>query len=97
MGDDVFADAALVLEVEVLQGFPGRETGRGDAGLTAMRLAGGDLPLETGGEEVLVAPDLFPGAGGEAFDPGQKGGGLELPAQVGEIPGAAHAAPVTRS
>jgi hypothetical protein len=35
VGDDLLADAALVLEVEVLQGFPGREAGRGDAGLAA--------------------------------------------------------------
>ena len=97
VGNDVFADAALVLEIEVLQRFSGGKAGRDDAGLTAVRLTGGDLPLETGGGEVLVAPDLCPGPGGQALDPGQQGGGLELPAQVGEIPGAAHAAPVTRS
>jgi hypothetical protein len=45
MGDDVLSDAALVIEVKVLQGLSRRETGRGDAVLTAVGLAGGHLSL----------------------------------------------------
>jgi hypothetical protein len=44
------------------------------AGLAAVGLAGGDLALETGGEEFLVAPDLGPGALREALDAGQHRG-----------------------
>ena len=68
VGDDLAADAALVVEVEVLEGLSGRETGRADAGLAAVGLAGGHLPLQTGGQELLVAPGLGPGPLGEAVD-----------------------------
>ena len=97
VGHHVAANAALVLEVEVLDALAGREAGGPDAGLAAVGLAGGDLPLQAGGEEVLVAPGLGPGPLGQAAHPGQQRRVLELPAQVGEIPGAAHVAPVTRS
>jgi len=59
--------------------------------------AGGHLALETGGEEVLVAPGIRPGALREALDASEQRGRLQLPAQVGEVPGGAHAAPVARS
>ena len=45
MGDDVFADAALMVEVEVLEGFAGRKPGGADAGLAAVGLAGRHLPI----------------------------------------------------
>lgn len=35
-----------MVEVEVFQRFAGRESGRSDAGLAAMRLAFGDLTLQ---------------------------------------------------
>jgi hypothetical protein len=35
VGDDVLADAALVVEVEVLEGLSRREAGGGDAGLAS--------------------------------------------------------------
>ena len=53
--------------------------------------------LQAGGQELLVAPGVGPGPLGEALHPGQQGGVLQLPAQVGELTGAAHAAPVARS
>ena len=97
MGDDVAAHAALVLEVEVLEGLAGREAGRLDAGLAAMGLAGRHLAFEAGGQEVLVAPGIGPGPFRQTFHPGQKRRVLEFPAQIDEVPGAAHAAPVARS
>jgi hypothetical protein len=93
VSDNVFADGALMVEVEVLEGFAGREAGGADAGLATVGLAGGDLAFQAGGQEVLMGPDLGPGADTETFNPGEQGGGFELPAQVGQVPGAAHAAP----
>jgi len=60
VSNDVGANAALMLEVEVLDGFAGRETGGPDAGFAAVGLAGRDLPLQTGGKELLVTPGLGP-------------------------------------
>src|SRR5262245_64519456 len=56
VGDGVAFKAAGVVEVELLQRFAGREPGGADAALTAVRFAGGDLPLQAGYEELLVAP-----------------------------------------
>ena len=47
-----------MVEVEVLDGLSRREPGGADADLTAVGLAGGDLALQAGGEELLVAPAL---------------------------------------
>ena len=63
---------ALVVEVEVLEGLAGREAGGPDAGLAAVVLAGRHLPLEAGGQELLVAPALGPGPLGQALDGGQQ-------------------------
>jgi hypothetical protein len=97
VGDDVLAHGALVFEVEVLEGFAGREAGGADPGVAAVGLAGGDLSLKAGGQELLVAPRLVSRPGGEAFDAGEQGRVFQLPAQVGEVAGAAHAAPVAWS
>lgn len=58
MGDDVATHGRLVLEVEVLQGLAGRETGRPDARLPAVALPRRDLALETRDEVLLMAPGL---------------------------------------
>jgi hypothetical protein len=97
MRDDIGADAALVVEVEVLDGLAGREPGGPDPGLAAVGLAGRDLAFETGGQELFVGPSLGPGPFAEAFDAAQQRRGFQFPAQVGELAGAAHAAPVARS
>ena len=75
VGDDVALQAALVVEVELLEGLSGREAGRPDADLAAVGLAGGHLALETGGQELLVGPALGPGPLGQALDrPGRATG-----------------------
>jgi len=87
VGDDVPADRALVVVVEVLEGLAGRQPGGPDPGLAAMALAGRDLALETGREILLVALGVSPGP------LGQPGGGVEErrclqgPAEVGEVGG----------
>ncbi len=96
VGDDVLADAALVLEVEVLEGLAGREASGADAGV-AVGLASAHLALQAGGQELLVAPGIRSGPLGEASHAGQEDGVLELTAQVREVAGAAHAAPVAWS
>ena len=85
MGNDVAFEAALVVEVEVLEGLAGREPGGPDAQLTAVGLAGGDLTLEAGGEELLVGPALGPGPLGEPVDGLGERRRLERPAQVGDV------------
>jgi hypothetical protein len=85
VGDEFAFEASLVVEVELLQALAGREAGMADAGLAAVVLAGGDLAFQAGGEELLVGPLLGPGALTEAVDGGQEAGGLQRPAQVGQI------------
>jgi hypothetical protein len=43
-----------VVEVELLQALAGREPGGADAALPAVGLAGGDLALQAGDQELLV-------------------------------------------
>ena len=68
MGDLVAGQAAGVLEVEVLQGLAGREPGGADASFSAVGLAGGDLALQAGGQELFVGPGLGAGPLGEPAD-----------------------------
>jgi hypothetical protein len=56
MGDDFAIGRALMVEGELLQRFAGREAGGADASFATMRLAGGDLALQTRGQELLMAP-----------------------------------------
>jgi hypothetical protein len=85
MGDDIAFEAALVIEVEVLEGLAGGEPGGPDAQLAAVGLAGGDLAFETGGQELLMGPVLGSGPLGEPVDGLGQLRSLECPAQVGEI------------
>lgn len=80
MGDHVALEAALVVEVEVLEALAGRETRGADAVLAAVVLAGGDLALKAGGQELLVAPALGPGPLSEAFDRRRQRWRLQRPA-----------------
>jgi hypothetical protein len=68
VGDLLALEAAGVVEVELLQALAGREAGGADAALTAVGLSGGDLALQAGGQELLVAPAL--GAGPLGQPPG---------------------------
>ena len=58
-------EAAGVVEVELLQALAGGEPGMADAPLAAVGLAGGDLALQAGGQELLVAPALSAGPLGQ--------------------------------
>ena len=60
MGDQVAFESAGVVEVEVLEALAGREPGGADPSLAAVGLAGGDLPVQAGGEELLMGPGLCP-------------------------------------
>ena len=85
VGDDVTLEAALVVEVELLEGLAGREAGGADAELAAVGLAGGDFAFEAGGEELLVGPALGPGALAEPFDSLRERWCLERSTQIGDI------------
>jgi hypothetical protein len=57
-----------VVEVELLQALAGRKPGLSDAALAAVGLAGGDLALQAGGQELLVGPALGAGPFGQPAD-----------------------------
>ena len=65
VGDQVAFEAAGVVEVELLQALAGREPGGADAALAAVGLAGGDLALQAGDQELLMGPGLGAGPFGE--------------------------------
>jgi len=65
VGDGVTVEAAGMVEVELLQAFSGGEAGGADAALAAVGLAGGDLALQAGDQQLLVAPGLGAGAFGQ--------------------------------
>jgi hypothetical protein len=85
--DHVSLQRPLVVEVELLEGLAGREPGGPDAQLTAVGLAGRHLPLQAGGEELLVGPTVGPGPFGEPVDRAGQRRRLERPAQVGQVGG----------
>jgi hypothetical protein len=65
VGDGVALEAAGVVEVELLQALAGREPGLADAPFAAVGLAGGDLALQAGGQELLMGPALGAGPFGQ--------------------------------
>ncbi len=87
MGDDLTLEGPLVVEVEVLQSLAGREPRCTDAGLTAVGFAGGDLALQAGCQELLMAPGLGPCSFGEPLDRRGQGRSLEHPGQIGQFGG----------
>src|ERR671912_802951 len=68
VGDGVALQRSGVVEVELLQALAGREAGGPDAALAAVGLAGGDLALQAGDQELLVRPGLRPGSFSEPCD-----------------------------
>jgi hypothetical protein len=102
--DRVAFEAAGVVEVELFQALAGREAGGADAALAAVGLAGGDLALQAGGQELLVRPVLGAGALGQPGDRVSQGWGFEgagqecqLPGQISRrLGGRHHAAPSVR-
>jgi len=65
VGDRLPLEAAGVVEVELLQALSGREAGGAAAALAAVGFSGGDLALQAGSQELLVAPALSPGPLGQ--------------------------------
>ena len=90
VGDDLAFEGPLVVEVEVLQGLAGGEPGRADAALAAVGLAGGDLALQAGGQELLMASRTRPGPARPAVPPPR-------PATGPSAPGPGRRSPRTRS
>jgi hypothetical protein len=68
VGDDLAFEAAGVLEVEVLEGFAGWESGGPDPAFAAVGFSCGDLALQAGDEELLMRPGLRPGSLGQSGD-----------------------------
>src|SRR6185312_7218038 len=68
MRDLVAFHRSLVVVVELLQTLAGREAGGPDPAFTTVGLAGGDLSLQAGGQELLVGPGLGSGPFGETLD-----------------------------
>ncbi len=64
--DRVAFEGAGVVEVELLDALAGGEPRGADAALTAVALAGGDLALQAGDEELLVRPGLGAGSLGQS-------------------------------
>ena len=80
-------EGALMVPVELVEALAGGEAGGADAQLAAVGGTGGDLTLETGGEELLMAPAVSTGPFGEPLDGGGHRGCFQRPAQVADIAG----------
>jgi transposase len=87
VGDEVAFERAGVVEVELLQRLPCWEAGGADAALAAVGLAGGDLALQAGDEELLVGPVLRPGAFGEPVDRVPQCGCFQRPGEERDLGG----------
>jgi hypothetical protein len=74
-----------VVEVELLQALARGEAGVADAAFAAVGLAGGDLALQAGGQELLVAPALGTGALGQPGHRLAKRRRLQGPGEEGEF------------
>jgi hypothetical protein len=85
MRDLLPLQAPGVVEVELLQALAGGEPGLADAALAAVGLAGGDLALQAGGQELLVAPALGTGPLGQPVHRGTKGRRLERAGQEAQL------------
>ena len=85
MRDGLAFQRALVVEVELLQGFAGREPRGADPAFTAVRVAGGHFALQAGGQKLLVGPALRAGPLGEPLDAVAQRGRFQRPGQVGDL------------
>ena len=72
MSDRLSLERPLMVEVKVLQCLSGRELGRPDPDLPTVRLSGGDLAVQAGGQKLLVGPAVTSGPLAQAFDGGRK-------------------------
>jgi hypothetical protein len=87
MRDRLPLQPAGVVIVEVLQGLTRREPRGADPALTAVGFPGGDLALQTGGEELLMGPRLFPGTFGQPLDRLAQRGCLQRPGEELQLTG----------
>jgi hypothetical protein len=87
VGDQVAPEAAGVDEVELLQALAGREPGLSDAAIATVGLAGSDLALQAGSQELLMGPALAAGAFGQPGDRLAQRRGLERAGEEGELGG----------
>jgi hypothetical protein len=74
-----------MVEVELLQALARREAGGADAALAAVGLAGGDLALQAGSQELLMGPALSAGAFGQPRHRAAQGRGLQRPGQEDQL------------
>ena len=87
MRDDLAFEPAGVVEVELFQGLAGREPGRADPALAAVRLAGRYLALQAGDQELLMGPALGAGPLGQPLDRLAQRRCLQSAGQVGDLGG----------
>src|SRR5215217_1981988 len=87
MGDQVAFQSAGVVEVELLDAFAGREPRGPDAVFAAVRVAGGDLALQTGSQVFLMAPGFAAGPFGEPARGFAQGGRFQCPRQIDDLGG----------
>ncbi len=85
VGDEVAFESASVVEVELLQRLSGREPGSADAALPAVGLAGGDLALQAGHQELLMGPGLGAGPFGQPGDRLAHRGGFQSAGQEADL------------
>ena len=105
MGDDVTFEAALMVEVEVFDGFAGGEAGGFDPVLTAVVLTGSDFPFQTGRKELFMGPSFGSGPFRQPIDRRRQRRSFQRPAEPGQVGGGSadsflgghQATPVARS
>ena len=76
-----------MVEVELLQRLAGGEPRGADAAFAAVRLPGGDLPLQARSQELLMRPRLRPGPFGEPPGGLAQAGCLQRPGEEGDLGG----------
>jgi hypothetical protein len=79
--------AAGVVEVELLQALAGREPRGLDPAFSAVRVAGGDFPLQAGDQELLVGPGLGAGPLGQPVNGFPQRGCLQRPGEERDLGG----------
>jgi hypothetical protein len=93
VGDDFSFQSSGMVVVELFQGLAGGEPGGPDTALAAVGLAGGDLTLQAGGQELLVRPGLGPGPLSQPRHRLPQRGGLQRPGQERDLRGGVPAVP----
>src|SRR5206468_9198826 len=83
----VAVEAAGVVVVELLQALASGEAGGADAAFAAVGLAGGDLALQAGGQELLMGPALGAGPLGQPSHRLAKRRRLQRPSEERQLAG----------